>query len=72
MKNLSRLEQVQHYLQHEADDRFINMVFGMIEAEQESQYELSPEHRDILDERLKMRRENPGQGKTWEEVKKSM
>lgn len=68
-----RIEQIQDYLQTQADDRFINLVYGMIKAEQENDpYELSATHKQILDQRLASHEKNRSSGKSWEEVKASL
>lgn len=33
MEKLDQIEQIQHYLSTKADDRFINLVYGMIQTE---------------------------------------
>lgn len=68
-----RIEQIQDYLQTQADDRFINLIYGMIKAERENDtYELPDSHKQILDQRLANHEKNPSSGRSWEEVKASL
>ncbi len=55
---------------NKADDRFINLVYAMVQADMsEEDYELSESHKKILDERLAAYESNPSSGSDWEEVK---
>ncbi|WP_109832747.1 addiction module protein [Reichenbachiella versicolor] len=68
-----RIEQIEKYLHTQADERFINLVFGMIKAETEKEaYELPEAHKRILDQRLETHEKNPSAGRGWEEVKASL
>ncbi len=54
---------------------FLNLIkdMGFVKViEGDSDYELSEEHKKILDERLKEHFENPSAGKRWEDVKKEL
>ncbi|MCV9388270.1 hypothetical protein [Reichenbachiella ulvae] len=73
MEKPQRIEQITTYLQTQADDRFINLIYGMIKAEVENAPdELSEEVKQILDERLLIHQKNPSVGKSWEEIKVSL
>jgi len=68
-----RIEQIQDYLRTQADDRFINLIYGMIKVERENDsYELSETHKQILDQRLASHEKNPSAGRSWQEVKASL
>lgn len=67
-----RKEQIQEYISSKADERFINLVYGMIQAEKESSYQLPQSHKNILDDRLKAHQKDPSEGKSWEEVRSSL
>jgi len=68
-----RIEQIQDYLLTQADDRFINLIYGMIKAERENDpHELSEAHKQILDQRLAAHKQNPSAGKSWKEVKATL
>lgn len=63
-------DKIRNYIEN-ADERILKIINAIIEAETEEQ-ELSQAHKDLLDERLKYHKENPSDGKTWEEVKSSL
>ncbi len=54
-----------------ADERILRIINAIIETENEEQG-LSQSHKDLLDQRLKYHKENPSDGKTWEEIKESL
>ncbi len=56
---------IRDYIEH-ADDRILRIINAIIDTEEN---ELPQSHKDILDERLKYHKENPEDGKSWEEVK---
>lgn len=56
---------IRDYIEH-ADDRILRIINAIIDTEEN---ELSQAHKDILHERLKYHKENPEDGKSWEEVK---
>lgn len=61
-------KQIHGYID-KADDRFVNLVHAMMVADiEEPEYELSDEHKRILDERLEDYRKNPDTGSPMEEV----
>ena len=59
---------IRRYIEH-ADDRILRIINAIIETEEN---QLSQSHRDILDERLKLHKENPEEGKSWEEIRSSL
>ena len=57
----------------QADDRFITLVHAMMVADlDEEDYELSDEHKRILEERLGDFQKNPNSGSSMEEVFKRL
>ena len=53
-----------------ADDRLINLMYALVQADlKEEDYQLSKEHKKILDSRLATHEENPTSGSDWNEVK---
>ena len=53
METVELRKQIHGYID-KADDRFVNLVHAMMLADlEESEFELSDEHKRILDERLK-------------------
>ena len=60
-------KQIHGYID-KADDRFVNLVHAMMLADLEPEFELSDEHKRILDERLKQHEANPNSGSSMEEA----
>lgn len=54
-----------------ADERILKIINAIIETETEEKG-LSQKHKDILDQRLKYHKENPSNGRAWEEIKRSL
>lgn len=53
-----------------ADDRLINLMYGMIQADMmESDHQLTKEHKKILDSRLVEHQKAPDSGSDWDESK---
>ena len=69
MEKVDQIEQIQAYISTKADDRFINLVYGMIQVELANDPALSEGHQRLLDQRLAEHRNNPTHGKSWDEVK---
>lgn len=61
---------IRSYIEN-ADERILKIINAIIEAETDEQ-ELSQAHKDLLEQRLKYHKENPSDGKTWEEIKGSL
>ena len=56
-----------------ADERFLNLVYGMIQADQnDDEYELSEPEIKMLEDRLADYKKNPESGSSWEEVRKRL
>lgn len=68
METSQRIAQIQDYLHNQADERFINLIYGMIKAELEVT-DLSDAHKQILDQRLAEHDKNPSLGRSWDEIK---
>ena len=68
MESIEIKNRIRKYIEH-ADDRILRIINAIIETDEN---ELSESHREILDERLKAHQKNPGEGKSWEEVKSSL
>ncbi len=66
MSTLQIKEALHQYI-NEADERFIQLVYGMMKADEN--IELSEAHKKILDKRLAKYRANPNRGSSWKEVK---
>ena len=59
---------IREYIEH-ADDRMLRIINTVLETEKK---EISQEHKDILDERLRSHQQKPEEGKSWAEVKKGL
>ncbi len=69
MSTASIREELHEYINN-ADDRFIQLVYGMMQADMtEKDFELSEAHRKILDERLEAHQSSPQSGSKWSDVK---
>ena len=65
-----QIRELLHDYINKADERLINLMYAMVQADmKEDDYELSPAHKKILDERLAAHEANPSSGSSWEEVK---
>ena len=61
---------IHEFIDH-ADERILRIINAIITSE-ESEEGLSPEHKAILDKRLREHKENPSTGKSWDNVKNSL
>ena len=58
-----------HQFINKADERFIKMVYALAKEYEVDEFELSAEHKKILDQRLASHKSNPKEGSSWDEVK---
>jgi putative addiction module component (TIGR02574 family) len=59
-----------HQFINRADERILNLMYGMMKADsEEGDYTLSEAHKQLLDERLASHEASPKEGSSWEEVK---
>ncbi|UGU14720.1 addiction module family protein [Sinomicrobium kalidii] len=61
---------IKKYIEH-ADERILKIFNAIIETETEEPG-LTPSHKEIIDIRLKHHRENPTDGKDWDDIKASL
>ena len=54
-----------------ADERILKIINAIIETETE-ETGLSQSHKEILEQRLEFHKNNPTDGKSWEEIKDSL
>lgn len=61
-----------HQYIDEADERFLNLIYGMIKADKEEFFlaEISSEEIQLIEDRLAEYDKNPNRGSSWEEVEK--
>jgi hypothetical protein len=71
-KNEAVKSKIHEYID-QADERFLNLVYGMIQADQsEVNYILSEDELRVVEERLEEYTRNPNSGAEWSEVKKRL
>ncbi|MEM6526382.1 MAG: addiction module protein [Bacteroidota bacterium] len=70
MSTIKIREEVQEYL-NKADERFINLVYGMIQADKSGPL-LSATEREELDRRIARHKSGESKSYTWDEVKSSL
>ena len=60
-----------HQFINQADERILRLIYGMMKADidDEGDYLLTEDHKQILDERLAAHESAPEEGSNWEEVK---
>ncbi len=62
-------DEIHEYID-QADNRFLSLVYGMIQADQrEEDYKLSDDEISFMEERLQDYKRNPDSGAIWNEVK---
>ncbi|WP_454060736.1 addiction module protein [Elizabethkingia ursingii] len=68
MDNTIDLKKRIHEFIDRADERILKIINAIITSE-ETEGELSIEHKAILDERLEEHEKNPNSGKSWKDVR---
>jgi len=59
-----------HQFINRADERVLNLIYGMMKADnEEGDFSLSEAHKQLLDERLANHKASPQEGSSWSEVK---
>ena len=62
-------EELHQYI-NKADDRLLNLIYALVQADlQESEYELTNDHKKIIDDRLVAHQSSPESGSSWEEAR---
>lgn len=60
-----------HQMIENADEQSLRIVLGVLKSEEtEADYELSNEHKELLDKRLDEHEKSPTSGSSWQEVRK--
>lgn len=70
MDTIKIKNRIRNYIEH-ADEYILKIIHIIIESQTEEEG-LTERHKEILDERLKYHKENPTEGKSWEEIQKSL
>lgn len=69
MSKIEIREELHEFIE-KADDRLLNMIYAMVHADlTEDNYQLSDDHKKILDDRIKDHEISPTTGATWDKVK---
>ena len=61
-------EEIRQYIE-QADDRFLHLVYAMIQADQNEEVNLTQEQWAELDRRMERHKKGESQSFTWKEVK---
>ncbi|MET3731112.1 addiction module protein [Moheibacter stercoris] len=61
---------IRNYIEN-SDERILKIINALIDSETEEQ-DVSQSHKELLDLRLKLHKENPSEGKFWEEIKAAL
>lgn len=62
-------EELHQFINH-ADERVLNLIYGMMKADSEvGDFTLSEAHKQLLDERLAAHKASPQEGSSWQDVK---
>lgn len=64
MANPQRIEQIQDYLLHQADDRFINLIYSMVKTDEQNE-QLNPTLKEKLTARALKSEQNIKEGKVY-------
>ncbi len=69
MTTVQLKEKIHQYID-KADDRFIQLIYGMMQADlMGSKHELTNAHKKVLDVRIAAHKANPKSGDSWKDVK---
>ena len=68
MNTTKTKEELYHYITQE-DDRFIQLVYAMVQADKKEQELLSQEEKEELERRVERHKNGQSKSYTWEEVK---
>ncbi len=71
MRTSTIREEVQDYIS-QADERFIHLVYGMIQADKSSEFLLSDSEHQEVKKRISRHRTGDSKSYTWDEVKKRL
>jgi len=64
-----QIKELLHQYINKADERLINLMYAMVQADMKEDYELSAAQKKVIDERVAAHETNPSSGSSWEEVK---
>lgn len=67
--NTTHLREELHQYINQADDRFIQLVYAMVQADKQEQELLTQAEKEELARRMKQHKNGQSKSYTWEEVK---
>lgn len=68
--NTTKIKEELHQYINQADDRFLQLVYAMVQADKKEEQELlSQEEKEELERRMERHRTGQSKSYTWEEVK---
>ena len=70
MTTIQQRQELHDYIE-KADDRLVKLIYGMITADANDEFELTDQQKKTLEDRLKSYRSNAS-NVTWNEVKASL
>lgn len=65
----SQIRKELHSFIDQADERILKLLYGMMSADRNEDFELTEAHKQILDNRLNSHNSNPEEGSSWKDVK---
>ncbi|MBW8050989.1 MAG: hypothetical protein FVQ77_11760 [Cytophagales bacterium] len=65
----TKIREELHQTIDQGDERLVKMIYAMVREYNNEEFELSDEHKKILDERLASHKADPRSGSSWGEVK---
>lgn len=68
-RNTTQLREELHQYINQADDRFVQLVYAMVQADKKEQELLSQEEKEELERRVERHKNGQSKSYTWEEVK---
>ncbi len=67
--NTTKIKEELYQYINQADDRFIQLVYAMVQADKKEQELLSQEEKEKLERRVERHKNGQSKSYTWEEVK---
>lgn len=67
--NTTKIKEELYQYINQADDRFIQLVYAMVQADKKEQELLSQEEKEELERRIERHKNGQSKSYTWEEVK---
>jgi putative addiction module component (TIGR02574 family) len=68
-RNTTQLREELHQYISQADDRFVQLIYAMVQADKKEQELLSQEEKEELERRVERHKNGQSKSYSWEEVK---